>query len=285
MNSQSTAGRRTPATRAPIGAIAILTCVAAVAVFAPWLAPENPEEIVLTRRLTPPFWMEGGSLAHPLGTDSLGRDILSRLIFGSRVSLIVGLVAVAAGAGVGIALGLATGYYGGVLDNVIMRIGDVQLAFPFILLAIALMAVLGEGLGNVILVLSIRSWVPYARMVRGQVLALKEQEFVQAVRAIGAKDLRITVKHILPNVAAPVIVLASFSVARTIIAEASLSFLGLGVGVSAATWGAMISQGKDYLTDAWWISAFPGLAIMITVLSINLIGDWLRDSLDPSLKY
>ncbi len=285
MNSQSTAGRRTPATRAPIGAIAILTCVAAVAVFAPWLAPENPEEIVLTRRLTPPFWMEGGSLAHPLGTDSLGRDILSRLIFGSRVSLIVGLVAVAAGAGVGIALGLATGYYGGVLDNVIMRIGDVQLAFPFILLAIALMAVLGEGLGNVILVLSIRSWVPYARMVRGQVLALKEQEFVQAVRAIGAKDLRITVKHILPNVAAPVIVLASFSVARTIIAEASLSFLGLGVGVSAATWGAMISQGKDYLTDAWWISAFPGLAIMVTVLSINLIGDWLRDSLDPSLKY
>ncbi len=285
MNSQSTAGRRTPATRAPIGAIAILTCVAAVAVFAPWLAPENPEKIVLTRRLTPPFWMEGGSLAHPLGTDSLGRDILSRLIFGSRVSLIVGLVAVAAGAGVGIALGLATGYYGGVLDNVIMRIGDVQLAFPFILLAIALMAVLGEGLGNVILVLSIRSWVPYARMVRGQVLALKEQEFVQAVRAIGAKDLRITVKHILPNVAAPVIVLASFSVARTIIAEASLSFLGLGVGVSAATWGAMISQGKDYLTDAWWISAFPGLAIMITVLSINLIGDWLRDSLDPSLKY
>ncbi|MGI6130533.1 MAG: ABC transporter permease [Bacillota bacterium] len=285
MNSQSTAGRRTPATRAPIGAIAILTCVAAVAVFAPWLAPENPEKIVLTRRLTPPFWMEGGSLAHPLGTDSLGRDILSRLIFGSRVSLIVGLVAVAAGAGVGIALGLATGYYGGVLDNVIMRIGDVQLAFPFILLAIALMAVLGEGLGNVILVLSIRSWVPYARMVRGQVLALKEQEFVQAVRAIGAKDLRITVKHILPNVAAPVIVLASFSVARTIIAEASLSFLGLGVGVSAATWGAMISQGKDYLTDAWWISAFPGLAIMVTVLSINLIGDWLRDSLDPSLKY
>ncbi len=285
MNSQSTAGRRTPGTRAPIGAIAILICVAAVAVFAPWLAPEDPEEIVLIRRLTPPFWMEGGSLAHPLGTDSLGRDILSRLIFGSRVSLIVGLVAVAAGAGVGIALGLATGYYGGVLDNVIMRIGDVQLAFPFILLAIALMAVLGEGLGNVILVLSIRSWVPYARMVRAQVLALKEQEFVQAVRAIGAKDLRITVKHILPNVAAPVIVLASFSVARTIIAEASLSFLGLGVGVSAATWGAMISQGKDYLTDAWWISAFPGMAIMITVLSINLIGDWLRDSLDPSLKY
>ncbi len=285
MNSQSATGRRMMRTRAPIGAVAILICVATIAVFAPWLAPEDPEKIVLTRRLTPPFWMEGGTLAHPLGTDSLGRDILSRLIFGSRVSLIVGLVAVAAGAGVGIALGLATGYYGGVLDNVIMRIGDVQLAFPFILLAIALMAVLGEGLGNVILVLSIRSWVPYARMVRGQVLALKEQEFVQAVRALGAKDSRIALKHILPNVAAPVIVLASFSVARTIIAEASLSFLGLGVGVSAATWGAMISQGKDYLTDAWWISAFPGFAIMITVLSINLIGDWLRDSLDPSLKY
>lgn len=271
-------------THAPVGYGLVLLLIAFAAVAAPWIAPHPPENMDLLNRLSPPFFMEGGSTKYLLGTDSLGRDVLSMLIYGSRISLLVGLVAVLVGAGVGLLLGIASGYYGGWIDNVTMRFGDVQLAFPFILLAIALMAVLGAGLLNVILVLSLRSWVSYARVVRGEVLALKDQEFIQAVRCLGAPDWRVHVRHIVPNVMAPVIVIASFSVAQTILAEASLSFLGLGVGLNIPTWGALISAGRDYLTDAWWISAFPGLAIMLTVLSINLIGDWLRDYLDPRLK-
>lgn len=271
-------------TQAPVLYGVVLTVLVVVAIGAPWLAPYSPDHIDLFNRLAPPFFMEGGSTKYLLGTDSLGRDVLSLVIYGSRVSLVVGLVAVLVGAGVGLIVGIIAGWYGGAVDNVIMRIGDVQLAFPFILLAIALMAVLGAGLLNIILVLSLRSWVSYARVVRGEVLKLKEREFVQAVQALGASDWRIHVRHIMPNVMAPIIVIASFSVAQTILSEASLSFLGLGVGVHIPTWGALVSAGQDYLTDAWWISAFPGLAIVLTVLSINLIGDWLRDYLDPRLK-
>lgn len=270
--------------RPPIVFGLLLVVLAVVAVAAPWLAPYDANDFELTNRLLPPFFMEGGSREFPLGTDALGRDVLTLLVHGSRVSLVVGLVAVAVGASVGLIVGIICGYYGGTIDNVIMRIGDVQLAFPFILLAIALMAVLGAGLGNVILVLSLRSWVSYARVVRGEVLVLKEREYVQAVQALGAADWRVHIRHLMPNVVASVIVIASFSVAQTIIAEASLSFLGLGVGVATPTWGSLIAAGKDHLTDAWWISAFPGIAIMLTVLSVNMVGDWLRDYLDPRLK-
>lgn len=271
-------------TRAPIAALIVLAGLSIVAVLAPWLAPYEPDHIDLMNRLAPPAFMEGGVPGYLLGTDSMGRDIFSLVLYGSRVSLTVGLVAVLVGAGVGMLLGLVAGYYGGFADNVIMRIGDVQLAFPFILLAIALMAVLGAGLGNVILVLSLRSWVSYARVVRGEVLIAKDREHIQAVKAAGAGDGRILLRHMAPNVAAAVIVLASLSIAQTIIAEASLSFLGLGVGVTVPTWGSLIAAGKEYLTDGWWIAAAPGLAIMVTVLSINLVGDWLRDALDPRLK-
>lgn len=267
--------------RPPLFFMGVLVVLAIVAILAPWLTPYGPNEFVLTSRMLPPAFMEGGTLAHPLGTDTLGRDILTLLVYGSRVSLIVGLVAVLVGASVGLIIGIITGYYGGVIDNIVMRISDVQLAFPFILLAIILMAVLGAGIWNVILVLSLRSWVSYARVVRGEVMVAREKEFIQAASAMGASPGRIHFRHLLPNVMASVIVIASFSVAQTIIAEASLSFLGLGVDPSTPTWGSLISAGKDHLTNAWWISAFPGLAIAITVLSVNMIGDWLRDRLDP----
>lgn len=231
-------------TRAPLPALALLLALAVVAILAPWLAPHDPDRIDLMNRLAPPAFMEGGVPGYLLGTDSMGRDILSLLIYGSRVSLTVGLVSVVVGAGVGMLLGLIAGYYGGVIDNVIMRVADVQLAFPFILLAIALMAVLGAGLGNVILVLSLRSWVTYARVVRGEVLVARDREYIQAVKAAGAGDVRILLRHMAPNVGAAVIVLASLSIAQTIIAEASLSFLGLGVGVEVPTWGALISAGS-----------------------------------------
>lgn len=270
--------------RAPVIYLVVLLLLAVVALTAPWLTPYGPNEFELINRMKPPFFMEGGSLAFPLGTDSLGRDVLTLLVYGSRISLLVGLVAVLVGASIGLLLGLISGYYGGFIDNLVMRVADVQLAFPFILLAIALMAVLGAGIGNVILVLSLRSWVTYSRVVRGEVLVLKQREFIQAANALGATGVRIHLKHLLPNVLASVIVIASFSVAQTIIAESSLSFLGLGVDAATPTWGSLIAAGKDHLTSAWWISAFPGLAIALTVLSVNMVGDWLRDYLDPRLS-
>lgn len=266
---------------APIGFMLVLVVLAICAVGAPWLAPYGPNEFELMKRMRPPAFLPAGSMEHVLGTDALGRDILTMLIYGSRVSLVVGLTAVLVGATIGVILGIVSGYYGGAIDNIVMRVGDVQLAFPFILLAIILMAVLGAGIGNVILVLALRSWVSYSRVVRGEVLVVKETEYVQAAHAIGASARRIHIRHILPNIIASVIVIASFSVAQTIMAEASLSFLGLGVNPDTPTWGSLIAAGKDHLTNAWWISAFPGFAIALTVLSVNIIGDWLRDRFDP----
>lgn len=262
----------------------ILLLVSLTAVFAPIIVPADPSEVNIMDRLKPPVWQEGGDPRHLLGTDQVGRDILSRLIYGSRVSLLVGLAAVALGGTVGVILGLTSGYFGGVYDDVVVRVGEIQQAFPFILLAIAFLVVLGQGLGNLILVLGISGWVPYCRVVRASVLSIREREFVEAAHAMGARNSRIIYSHILPNVTAPVIVIASFSVASTIIAEASLSFLGLGVPVSVPTWGAMLSEGREYLREAWWLVTFPGLAIMMTVLGINVLGDWLRDMLDPRLK-
>jgi peptide/nickel transport system permease protein len=274
--------------------IAILAVVVFAAIFSPVLAPYDPAEGDIMQRLRCPALTScpvygtsntiNGSTDHLLGTDALGRDILSRLIYGARVSLIVGITAVLLGAGFGTAMGLFSGYYGGWLDTIIMRIGDVFLAFPYLLLAIAIVAVLGGGLANVIVVLAIATWVPYARITRGSVLSLKAQEFIVAARAIGVSDGSLLFKHLLPNVLTPIIVFATFAVAAAIIAEAGLSFLGLGVGSSRPTWGNMLADGRAYLSTAWWLATIPGLAIMLTVLSINLIGDWLRDALDPQLR-
>ncbi len=268
---------------AVLGASVLLATVLA-ACFATALSPSDPITNSLLDRLTPPMWIAGGTPSHPLGTDTLGRDVLSRLLFGARVSLLVGFSAVAISGLLGVMLGLAAGYYGRWMDDVLMRLGDVQLAFPILLLAIAVLAVLGASLGNVILVLGISGWVTYARMVRGETLSLKEREFVEAARAIGAPDGVIIIRHILPNILPPVTVVATFSVARVIIAEASLSFLGLGIPPPAPSWGAMLDEGRNYIATAWWLALFPGLSILLLVLGLNLLGDWVRDVLDPRME-
>jgi peptide/nickel transport system permease protein len=269
---------------AAVGGFVVLALVCVTAVAAPWLAPHDPMGQVLERRLLPPAWTAGGDWAFPLGADHLGRDILSRLIFGSRISLLVGVTAVAISGLLGVTLGLLAGYYGGRFDTLLMRMVDVQLAFPFILLAITVVAVLGAGLRNVIIVLGVAGWTVYARVVRGQVLSLREMEFVVAARAIGVPNHVIIPRHLLPNVMTPVVIMATFAVATNIITEASLSFLGLGVEPRIPTWGSMLSDGRAYIGRAWWLTTFPGLAILVTVLSINLLGDWLRDRLDPRLR-
>jgi peptide/nickel transport system permease protein len=271
----------------PIVALALLILIGVVimAIAAPRIAPYDPTYIDVVRRLKPPLWTSGEGEVHLLGTDSLGRDVFSRVVYGSRISLIVGLTVVIISGTFGVLLGLISGYAGGsLLDDVIMRLADIQLAFPFLLIAIAFLAVLGPGLVNVVIVLALFGWVQYARVVRGQTMALREKEFVEAARAIGVKHGRIIFRHILPNTWAPTIVLASFAVASTILTEAALSFLGLGVKPAVPTWGGMLADGRDHITVSWWIVLFPGLAIMITVLCINVFGDWLRDYLDPRLR-
>lgn len=270
--------------RAALSGMIVLATVLTAAMLAPVLAPADPLRNDLLERLTPPMWSAGGSAVHPLGTDTLGRDVLSRLLYGARVSLLVGLATVLVSGVVGIALGVLGGFYGGWLDDVFMRAGDVQLAFPVLLLGVALLSVLGPGLGNLILVLALSSWITYARIVRGETLSLKHREFVEAARALGALDGRLIWRHVLPNVWAPIAVVATFSVARTIIAEASLSFLGLGVPAPAPSWGAMLDEGRNYITTGWWLALFPGTAILLVVLVINLVGDWLRDALDPRVE-
>lgn len=264
--------------------LSILTFVTMMALLAPVVAPYPPSLPNLNNRLLPPMWAEGGSVGHVLGTDHLGRDILSRIIYGGRISLLIGVVTVAISGIAGTLLGLLAGYYGGRVESIIMRLADIQLAFPFILFALAIMAVLGPGLRNVILVLGVTGWVIYGRVVRGEVLAQREKEYVEATKALGYPNGRVLIKHILPNILPTIIVLATLRVANMIIAEASLTFLGLGIEPHIPTWGSMLSDGREYITTAWWVAAFPGIAIMITVLGINLIGDGLRDLLDPRLK-
>ena len=269
---------------AALGSLLVLGLVASAAIFAPLLAPADPITNDLLERLTPPMWSAGGSAAHPLGTDTLGRDVLSRLLYGARVSLVVGFAAVIVSGAAGVLLGVLGGFYGGWLDDVLMRAGDVQLAFPVLLLGVAMLSVLGPGLGNLVLVLALSGWITYARIVRGETLSLRQRDFVEAARALGALDGRLIWRHVLPNVWAPIAVVATFSVARTIIAEASLSFLGLGVPAPTPSWGAMLDEGRNYITTGWWLALFPGTAILIVVLVINLIGDWLRDVLDPRVE-
>lgn len=270
----------------PLFAILILVIVSVAAVAGPSLAPKNPNRQNIMIRLQEPFKEDRqGVVQHWLGTDALGRDVLSRLIYGARISLLVGLTAVAIGGTLGIALGMTAGYVGGRVDAVIMRLADIQLAFPFILLAIMFLIVLGPGVTNLILILGIGQWVTYARIARAQTLSQREKEYVEAARALGARGISIVFKTILPNILAPLIVIASFNVASVILSEASLSFLGLGVPPTVPTWGGMLAESRDQLlAGRWFLAIYPGAAIALTVLSFNILGDWLRDFLDPRLR-
>ena len=270
-------------TRNPIGVIGgmILLTIMVGAVCADYIAPHEPNKQRLMARFKPPFWAEGGSTTYPLGTDNVGRDIWSRIIHGSRISLIVGICAVGVSMLIGVTLGLVSGFWGGRIDATIMALVDIMLAFPQLILAFAMVAVLGPGIGNIILVLGLTGWERYARVVRAEVLALREREFVQAARAVGVSNPKIVFGHIMPNTFSSVIVMATLQTAQAILAEAALSFLGLGTGRTYPSWGQMISLGRDYISIAWWLSTFPGLAILLTVLAINLVGDRIRDVLDP----
>jgi peptide/nickel transport system permease protein len=270
----------------PILAIFFLVLLLLIAAFAPQLSPADPNRQHLILRLQPPLTpATENAPGFLLGSDGLGRDVLSRLLYGARISILVGLAAVLLGGLVGTVLGVVAGYFGGKLDDVIMRIADIQLAFPFILLAIMVLVVLGSGILNLVIVLGVGQWVTYARIARGETIAQRQKEFVQAARAIGVGNLGIITRAILPNIVAPLIVIASFNVAAVILSEASLSFLGLGVPPQVPTWGAMLAESRDQILGGfWWMAVFPGLAIMATVLSLNILGDWLRDFLDPRLR-
>jgi ABC-type dipeptide/oligopeptide/nickel transport system permease subunit len=245
------------------------------------VAPHDPARQSLVRRFTPPLWSTGGSTAYPLGTDQVGRDVLSRMIHGARISLLVGVSAVVVSLLVGVTLGVVSGFVGGRLDTAIMTVVDVTLSFPQLLLALAFVAALGPSLSTIVLVLGLTGWERYARVVRAEVLALREKDFIEAARAIGVGTARIVLRHVLPNTFSSVIVMSTLQVAQAILQEAALSFLGVGSGRAYPTWGQMIALGRDFVTVAWWLPTFPGLAILATVLAINLVGDRLRDALDP----
>lgn len=264
--------------------VGVLLVVGAAALTAPWITGRDPMFGEPAKRLRPPAWYAVGTSEHPLGTDQLGRDVYTRLVYGSRISLIVGLGTVLISAVLGSAVGLVAGYFEGRIGTGLMRLADIQLAFPFLLLALAVVAAVGAGLLNVILILGIAGWATFARVVRAQVLSIKQREYVIAVQAIGAGQLTIVVRHVVPNVLTPVIVLATATVANNIVVEASLTFLGLGVQPTIPSWGSMLADARDYLAVAWWMGIFPGVALMLTVLAINLLGDWLRDFLDPTLR-
>ncbi len=250
-----------------------------VALAAPWLAPHDPITSDFSAGLKPP-----GTPGHPLGTDQLGRDLLSRVLYGARVALFIGFCTVLLTAVVGGLLGLLAGFFGGWPGTVLMRIADVQLSFPFILLALTINAIVGLGLRNIIISLSAAGWVVYARVVRGEVLSVKQREYVQAAAALGMGRARVLFGHVLPNVAPSIIVVASLQFSQFIVAEASISFLGFGVQPPTPAWGSMLSESRDFLYVAWWLAAFPGAALALTALGINLVGDWLRDVLDPKLR-
>ena len=271
--------------RWPVLAVIILLATAIAAAFGPALAPFDPNRQNLVLRLAEPLASGPDGSVFWLGSDVLGRDVLTRLLYGARVSLLVGVASIAVGGTIGIVAGLLSGYFGGWVDDLIMRLGDIQLAFPFILLAIMFLVVLGSGIWNLILVLGVGQWVTYARIVRADTLSLREKEFVEAARALGDSTTSIIFRTILPNILAPLTVIASFNVASVILSEAALSFLGLGVPPSVPTWGSMLAESRDtLLANKWWLAVFPGVAIVLTVLSFNILGDWLRDFLDPRLR-
>ena len=268
-------------TAAGVGFVLALGVVAAAA---PWLAPHDPTRQSLRARLVAPTLEAADGRAHVLGTDHLGRDVLSRMIVGSRVSLLVGFAAVLVGGLVGSGLGLLAGFRGGWTDTAIMTVADAQLAFPFILLAIGIIAVLGPSFTTLVVVIGLSGWVSYARILRSQVLGLRSREFVDAIHALGGSVLRIMWKHVLPNVLSSLVVIATLELARAIVLEATLSFLGLGIQPPTPSWGGMVQEGREYLDSAWWISTFPGLVLMATSIVVSRTGDWLRDLLDPTLR-
>jgi peptide/nickel transport system permease protein len=264
-----------------IVAVCILATVIVAAVGAPLISPIDPNIQVLDDRLLEPMTTGRNGVFYLLGTDQLGRDVLSRVLYGTRVSLLIGLAAVAMAGTIGVTLGLASGYFGGRVDDVVMRLADLQLALPFILIATFVAAVLGPGLQNTILVLGVNSWVAYARVVRAGTLSIREREYVLAARALGISTFGIIRRYVLPNVSSPILVIGTFAVAQMILSEAALTFLGLGTPPLIPSWGGMLADGRSYMTLAWWTAVFPGLAITTTVIGINLFGDWLRDYLDP----
>ena len=252
-----------------------------VVIFAPWIAPHDPVTQNIIARLKPPAWMDGGSWAHVLGTDHLGRDVLSRVLYGSRISLLVGAGTVALAGGFGVLMGLFAGYVGGRTDNWITAIIDTQVAFPGLLLALMILAVIGPSTTTVIVVLAMNGWMVYARVTRSVVLSLKHTAFVEAAGLLGCSTWRVLIRHLLPNLSAPLLTLGTLEFARIVLAEAALSFLGLGVQPPATSWGLDVAQGKEYMFRAWWLVTFPGLAIALTVLAINLIASWMRVTSDP----
>lgn len=263
----------------------VIAAIIIMAIFAPLITPYNPNIGVIQGRLLPPSWLPGGHPAYLLGADELGRDVLTRVIYSARISLGVGFAAVIIGGTIGSLLGLVAGYFGKKVDEVIMTIADIQLAFPFVLLAIAVIAVVGPSLRNLIIVVGISGWVTYARIARAEVLGLREREFVTASRSIGTSNRRILFRHILPNILSPLIVVASLDLARTIMLESTLSFLGLGVQPPTASWGSMLQTGREYInTGQWWISTFPGVLLTLTTLGVSRIGDWVRDVLDLTMR-
>jgi peptide/nickel transport system permease protein len=262
---------------------AFVLALAMVALGAQWIAPQDPTRQSLRGRLSAPTLEGADGRAHVLGTDHLGRDVLSRVIWGARVSLVVGFAAVLVGGLVGAALGVVAGYRGGWTDSVIMTVADAQLAFPFILLAIGIIAVLGPSFPTLVVVIGLSGWMSYARVLRAQVLVLRSREFIDAIHALGGSVARVVARHIVPNILS-LVVIATLELARSIVLEATLSFLGLGVQPPTPSWGGMVHEGREYLDSAWWISTFPGLVLMLTSLVVSRTGDWLRDLLDPTLR-
>jgi ABC-type dipeptide/oligopeptide/nickel transport system permease subunit len=267
-----------------VAAAGVLLVIVASAAFAPLIAPHDPLAVDIRHRLAPPAWMENGTVEHPLGTDQVGRDLLARMIYGGRVSLVAGVAAVLMSATIGVLLGLGAGYAGGNTDWTIMTLLNVMLTFPFVLLALAVIAVLGPSLVNMIVVLGVAGWPIYARVVRAETLAMREREFVLAGRALGMSHARIVFRQIVPNLVSVIVVIATLQVAQVIILESFLSFLGLGIQPPTPAWGNMLGEGRLYMLNSWWIATFPGLAIFVTTLVINLMGNALRDWLDPHLK-
>jgi peptide/nickel transport system permease protein len=265
----------------PIGIIALFVAAAALA---PFVSPGDPYAQALRNRFKPPVWEERGTWAHPLGTDRLGRDMLARILYGARVSLAVGALAVLLASSVGAAVGLVAGYYGGRVDAALMRITDATLSFPVILLALILAVTVGPSFLNVVIAISVILWARYARVIRGEVLTLMQLDFIAQARIAGAGAWRIITRHLAPNTLNTLVVLITLQVGYVIIVEAALSFLGAGIPPPTPAWGSMIAEGRDFVTSAWWVSFLPGLAIMLVVLAFNLLGDWLRDTLDPKLR-